>query len=493
MITRFWRIDTIPSGMHIDEIGMAYDAWSLSQFGVDRYLKSWPVYLTNFGGGQSSLYCFLCAGLFKLFGYHILLVRLPGILGSLLGMLFGMLLTGKLFPEKRYLPILTGIIFTACPYFILASRIGLDCNLMMGFSVMFLYWFTLALEKGQYGYYALAGLTGGLVLYTYAISYIVLPLFLICSLLYEVRMKRFSIRHWAVMAIPMGILAFPLIMVQIINMFDLPEMKLGIFTLTKLEFYRAAEVGFPKWTHFVRVLTSIFIGDPLIYNSIPGFPNLYFLTTPLCFLGLVHCMGKLALSWRRRQCCREVYSLFWFLAMVLTGSTTISNSNKINGVFGAVVLLAVEGVFVLTVVLQKHAKILVTGIGIIYGGLLLHFGSYYYTGKYTLENYPLNYFHIMVSEAIDFLEANPEYQNKGTCMAQPGICYALSSLQAPMDLGAIEDVGIYNDWYHTGALGLIDKEYNYIVTDIYVEYAQELRDLGYYEIKYPNYSLFYME
>lgn len=33
VITRFWRITTLPSGVHIDEAGMAYDAWCLSQYG----------------------------------------------------------------------------------------------------------------------------------------------------------------------------------------------------------------------------------------------------------------------------------------------------------------------------------------------------------------------------------------------------------------------------------------------------------------------------
>lgn len=46
-ITRLWRILTIPSGFHLDEAGMAYDAWCLSQYGVDRYLKSFPVYLST--------------------------------------------------------------------------------------------------------------------------------------------------------------------------------------------------------------------------------------------------------------------------------------------------------------------------------------------------------------------------------------------------------------------------------------------------------------
>ena len=71
VITRFWRITTLPSGVHIDEAGMAYDAWCLSQYGVDRYFKSYPLLLTNFGGGgQSALCIYTTALLFRLFGFH---------------------------------------------------------------------------------------------------------------------------------------------------------------------------------------------------------------------------------------------------------------------------------------------------------------------------------------------------------------------------------------------------------------------------------------
>lgn len=40
LISRLWRLDTLPFGLHLDEAGMAYDAWCLSQYGVDRYQTS---------------------------------------------------------------------------------------------------------------------------------------------------------------------------------------------------------------------------------------------------------------------------------------------------------------------------------------------------------------------------------------------------------------------------------------------------------------------
>jgi len=59
--TSVFRLGEIPYGLNVDEAGMAYDAISLVNYGVDRYLKPYPVYFINFGGGQNAMYTYLSA------------------------------------------------------------------------------------------------------------------------------------------------------------------------------------------------------------------------------------------------------------------------------------------------------------------------------------------------------------------------------------------------------------------------------------------------
>lgn len=47
--TSTYKLGEVPYGLHVDEAGMAYDAISISQYGVDRYLNKLPVYLINYG------------------------------------------------------------------------------------------------------------------------------------------------------------------------------------------------------------------------------------------------------------------------------------------------------------------------------------------------------------------------------------------------------------------------------------------------------------
>ena len=494
LVTRLWRVTTIPSGLHVDEAGMAYDAWCLANYGVDRYLKSWPVYLINFGGGQSAMYCYLCAGLFKLFGYHVLLIRLPGIFFSFLTFLFGMLLVRKLYPQNKYLSLIAGGLITICPYFIMAGRIGLDCNLMLGMSTVFLYCFICAVENGKYHWYAIAGLTGGLVLYTYAISYLALPLFLLLNLGYLLWVKRFSFTRWLVMAVPMGGLAFPLLLEQYINAFDLEEIRLGIFTVTKMATYRASEIeGFHR-AYFKQALYSIFSSDPLRYNSIPNFRVLYYLTPSMVILGLVYLLMFFWKTIKKREYSPLIYPFFWFVVLLAIESCLISNCNKINGIFFSVIFLAVSGVQFILRWGKRYAKVILLCCFILYGIEFARFGTYYYLGSYTADNYPLNYFDIIVPEAVEFLEENPQYQNKGTYLAESPVYLALSLRESPYDMRLDEGGDVFFAYYHCNtSFVAIDQDYNYIVRDIYVDYATQLRIMGYTEIPYAGYSLFYQE
>ena len=73
------ELTEIPAGMHVDEAGMAYDAWCLGNFGTDRFLNKWPVYLINYGSGQSAMYAYLTMVFLKFGGVNLWMIRMPDI------------------------------------------------------------------------------------------------------------------------------------------------------------------------------------------------------------------------------------------------------------------------------------------------------------------------------------------------------------------------------------------------------------------------------
>ncbi|MCL1830734.1 MAG: hypothetical protein FWG21_04810, partial [Oscillospiraceae bacterium] len=57
----FFKLSDVPRGINVDEAGMGYDAYCLANFGVSRDLLPFPLYLVNYGGGQSALYAHLAS------------------------------------------------------------------------------------------------------------------------------------------------------------------------------------------------------------------------------------------------------------------------------------------------------------------------------------------------------------------------------------------------------------------------------------------------
>lgn len=495
-LTRVVNLMELPKGYHIDEAGMAYDAWCLSQYGVDRYLKSWPVYLTNFGTGQNALYTFLCAGLFRIFGWHDFLIRVPSVFFSLLNLIFGIKIAQKIYTKESYLPFAVGGLLVICPCFILMGRMGLESYLMLGMSTVFLYFFMDALESGKYRNYFFAGAMGGLVLYTYAPSYIILPLFLVLSLLYCVRMGKGSWKKWGAMAVSMGILAAPLIAVQIVNIFDLPEMKWGIFTITKLGFYRIGELERFDPKYLLRALNSIFVGDPLPYNSIPGIPNLYGKTFALFILGLICVIAKIFLSVKKCRWHLISFIFFWFFSVLLFGSHIAEcNVNKINGIYFSVVLIAIEGIWVLWKVRSWIPKGGCCLLAFIYCWGFIRFGQYYYGGTYTLDNQNMPYFDITVKEGITYIDEDPLLSRRVTYMAENGIYFAMSTLISPYELRIWEQGNYQYGNFVWSSLGEIYPDCNYLIRHIYMdeEYRDKYFDAGFKEIDFGDYSLFYKD
>ena len=273
-------------------MGAGYDAWSLAHYGVDRYLKSFPVYLINFSGGQSALYAYLCAILIKLgMPLNILTIRIPIVVFSFVTLFFGIQIILLKYGRKMNYILAFTALYTACPIFLQLHRVGLDCNLMLGLSTVFLYTLMVAIEKPSVKHYLISGISCGLVLYTYALSYIVVPIFLLGMIIYIIRLHKITFKQFIAFTIPLAILAFPLILDQLVNLLDLPEITLGFLTFPKMYRYRSGDlVPHSLMQNLKLIFSVIFLHDELIYDTIPRYGTIYYFSIPFVLLGILHSM-----------------------------------------------------------------------------------------------------------------------------------------------------------------------------------------------------------
>ena len=286
ILSRILFLTQYPNGIHEDEAGMMYDAYCMAEYGTDRYLNENPVYLINFGGGQSVLYAVIASFLIRILGLSVFAIRLPAVIFSILTIILAFLLAKKYIGKKFAL--ILAFLITICPWHIMQSRWGLDCNLLSAFIMISVY--TILNAKKDW-HYVISGIFWGLTLYTYALSYIMLPVFFIVLCIYLFYVKKITLKQIIITIIPIIFLALPLILVQIVNYFGKGTLKLGFLTIPQLYTYRISEIGFENILYNLNITNNnnvfqlLFSADHNPGNSLKEFGTIYYALIPFVIFG----------------------------------------------------------------------------------------------------------------------------------------------------------------------------------------------------------------
>ena len=286
VIFRLCQLGTLPSGINQDEAYAGYEALSLLTTGTDSWGYGFPLYFISWASGMNVLYSYLSIPFIALFGPHTWVIRLPQALLGILSCYIFYRLLKKIFNRQTAL---LGFFFSAIvPWHIMLSRWGLESNLAPFFILCGFYFFAKSLKKNSYLF--LSALLYGLGLYTYATAWIYIIITFALQLLYFIIYQRNtqSLLYTLSAGILFTILAFPLLLLILINNNIIPEIKTAIFSIPKLVYYRQNEIGFDhldiKLPALIRIL---FQGkDFLITNQIQPYGLFYPISLPFILLGL---------------------------------------------------------------------------------------------------------------------------------------------------------------------------------------------------------------
>lgn len=501
VVTRLYNIDTVPFGLHVDEAGMAYDAWSLANFGVDRYLNSFPVYFINYGGGQSIMYGYLSAFLIKLFGLSIYTIRLPGVFFSLITGLIGFNLVKKWF-NSFYFGLLYLFIFTITPYFIMQARFGLDCNLMMGMSSVVLYFIDRMIQSDRYIFSILAGFVTGLILYTYALSYIVIPVFLVLLFIYTMAVKKVKSNKLIIFTFVLFIVSLPLILLVFVNYFNLGSTKFLWFTVPQLPGFRGSEITFSLLEeNFKKVFDSVLRYDWLIYNTFSNHLTLYKVSIPFVIIGFFIGLKNIIVNIHNKK--YSLMDIVWlfglstlFMGLLLGGDQP--NTNKMNGIFFSVSIILLIGIIDSFKCFSKIkpwiGKLFLIFLIITYSYHFISFSRYYYF-RYKDEINPQYLFAHPFSDA--FIYVNENIDKSKQVNIEPNyqgyIYFLLSSKTSPYDFD-IQTNGV--DSYLNYNFNLphdIDIESVYLVAKTNTSFIDRISNLGFSQIEFELYYLYVYE
>ena len=343
----FYKIDEIPIPYHSDEAGAVYDALSLAGYHVDRWGYTYPVYLINFGGGQSALYAYLAMTAIKIFGYSVLTVRLPAVLCSLLSMC---VFTGLIRREYgNTASLLAAGVFCLLPFSVMHSRWGLDAYLLFPLLIFSLAALHQAVRTGKISRFLCSGFLFGLTFYSYAISYILIPVYLGILSVYLLCIKKSGLKQLAALWIPMMLMAVPLILLLAVNNGMINEIRTPFFSVPKLFSYRGSEFSFRNILSNLKfgednIFYCIFARDGLIYNMIPEFGSMYYFTIPLLIFGFLLCTRDAAADLRKRKTSLNVmmvclFGCIFFIQLLLP----YNNVNRACGLYFPLIYFLVGG------------------------------------------------------------------------------------------------------------------------------------------------------
>lgn len=380
---RLFALDRWPMGLHHDEAYSAYNAWSIMNYGIDAAGYGHPVYYPVYGSGMSVLYSYLTMPFLALFGSTAVAIRLPQAILGCVSVWAAYVLGKEILNEKA--GAVFALLLAINPWHIKQSRFGWDANLavpMFLFAVVFLCRYLNGKKKSVIP----AGLFFGLTLYCYALTWMLVPMFLFGCLI--VFFKRIKIDKYTVCGVGLlFVLAVPLLLFLAVNFGWIPEIKTAWISVPKLAQMRTDELSLSgiKANIAWNAVMLFRQYDDIWWNTSPVVGSYYFVSMPFILAGIFRHLKRAFVSIKeKKRLPLELVMLVWLLAMLFV-SCTVQHAKfyKLNELHIPMIFYTAYGVLGVLKLLRNNKVV----TGVLIGVYVFSFGRFVYDEV----AYPVNY------------------------------------------------------------------------------------------------------
>ena len=489
--TVIYKFGEIPTYLGCDEAGMAYDAYCLSEYGTDRWMNQYHLYLKNFGQGQSSLCVYLAVIFIKIIGPNLIAYRMPMLIIYIISVIASYIIMLK-YKNKKIAMLFIFLVIT-CPWNILNTRMALDCNLYAGMFMISLYFMINAKKTYQF---LLAGIFIGLCLYTYCLSWISIPIFLVVWIIYMLYLKKINIKQIIIMGIPITILSLPLIYFLLLNYGIVKQTNIGIFSLPILDTFRVEQISAQNILKTcLSSLKVIFLTEGTIY----------LMYVPLFIIGYIYSFKEVIMSIKEKKFNITTIMVISFTTL-LVGllCAGIPTANKANVLYFPILYFV--AIAIIKICNNSYFSKIIIGLTIL--ALFINFQIYYYSfdGINGDNWYEDKYLYNLTKE----IEGNKEFDSVKkyviSMKAAPYIYVLLGNKMSPqeyIDTEVVVDYGYRVEVTQIGNYNFIYKEEEFkealkneenkmfIISECYKTYIDELKRKGYNEQDYGYYVILF--
>lgn len=383
-LVRLVAIGQFPNALNVDEASSGYDAFSLMKYGVDRGGNSYPVYLYAWGSGQSVLYSYLMIPALMITGLCEYGIRLPMAIIGIISLYVFYYLIKNIFDNKR-MALISVAFFAICPWHIMKSRWGMECNIFPDIILLSTLLFVLGLKKKKTSLQILAFIGFAISSYSYGTGYLFLPVYILGMLGYLIYKKEITIKKSIIYLLIMFVICIPIILYIAINTFGLNQISIGKVTIPKLLVNRYDEVSTVFSGNIIEncvdnLLATLRIlilqNDGLEWNAISQFGIFYIISIIFFVIGVKESLGKY-----KDNIYNQIMNI-WMLAAIVLSAFCDANINRINIIMIPCIYYIVVGIYEF---LNKY-KVATLCLGTIYIVLFAEF-MYVYTSKDYNEYY----------------------------------------------------------------------------------------------------------
>lgn len=351
IITRVYKLGTVPDGVNQDEAMAAVDAYALSEYGTDRFGMSYPVHFTAWGYGQMSvLLSYLMIPFIKLGGLNILSVRLPMMLISLFGGFTLFLLISKAVGKRAGLIILYLTVMN--PWHFMQSRWSLDCNVFPHMFIIGMYFLYKGFRRKRYIYISMFFFA--MSMYCYGVSFYVVPFFLLFACVIMNKMKLINLSQSFLSAGIYFLFAWPIYLTMLINAMGWDTIHFFGITLPYFPgsvrsgdiLFFSEEPGKQFLRNLYSLLRIVFIQErDSIWNALDNFGTIYWCTMPFVFVGLIYVIQIICREKdKEKKMAFALLLIYWFCGLLAGLLIANVNVNRINIIFYAQIILAALGI-----------------------------------------------------------------------------------------------------------------------------------------------------
>ncbi len=348
LVTRLYRIDSIPASLYWDEASIGYNAYSVLTTGKDEWGETLPLHFRAFGEFKLPVYIYSVVVSEFIFGVNVFAVRFPSVVFGLL-LIIGLYFLTLELTKKKSVALLGSFLFSITPWFFIFSRTGYEAVSGLAFFIWGTYFLFRSINEKKY--LLLSTLLFIVSAYSYNSFRILIPIVLGLGLLYSFYKKHFTV----------VLLSGLMLIISAVPLYKLYKQDSG---LSRLQAVGSSAVVSNYFKNFSP--SYLFIsGDTNPRSQVPNKSQLYVIDSIFLVLGIIFIV--------RSKDPKLYFLLSLLLLAPIPAAITKENPHALRSILMSPILSIISalGIFYFVKV-NKYLVYVVVGV------YLVFFVNYYY-------------------------------------------------------------------------------------------------------------------